>query len=78
MKTIIVQNKIDLEKSSQTQESEIIELINNKKNMETIKISTKDRSGIDELVNKINKSVNESKNELPMNIIFESVDNKKN
>ena len=45
--------------------------------METIKISTKDRSGIDELVNKINKSVNESKNELPMNIIFESVDNKK-
>ena len=31
MKTIIVQNKIDLEKSSQTQESEIIELINNKK-----------------------------------------------
>ena len=77
MKTIIVQNKIDLEKSSQTQESEIIELINNKKNMETIKISTKDRSGIDELVNKINKSVNESKNELPMNIIFESVDNKK-
>ena len=51
MKTIIVQNKIDLEKSSQIKESEITELINNKKNMETIKISTKDRSGIEELIN---------------------------
>ena len=77
MKTIIVQNKIDLQKPSQINESEITELIKNKKNIETIKISTKDRSGIDELINKINKSVNESKNELPMNIISESVDNKK-
>jgi len=77
MKTIIVQNKIDLEKSSQIKESEITELINSRKNIETIKISTKDRSGVEELINKINKSVNESKNELPMNIITESVDNKK-
>ena len=77
MKTILVQNKIDLEKSSQINESEITELINNKDNFETLKISTKDRSGIGELINKINKSVNESKNKLPMNIISESVDNKK-
>ena len=77
MKTIIVQNKIDLEKSSQIKESEITELINSRKNIETIKISTKDRSGVEELINKINKSVNESKNELPMNIISESVDNNK-
>ena len=79
MKNIIVQNKIDLEKSAKNNEleKEIAELINNKKNIETIKISTKDRSGIDELIIKINKAVNESKNELPMNIIWESVDNKK-
>jgi small GTP-binding protein len=79
MKNIIVQNKIDLEKSDKNNEleKEIAELINNKKNIETIKISTKDRSGIEELIIKINKAVNESKNELPMNIISESVDNKK-
>ena len=80
MKNIIVQNKIDLEKSSKNNEleKEIGELINNKKNIETIiKTSTKDKSGIDELIIKINKAVNESKNELPMNIILESVDNKK-
>ena len=79
MKNIIVQNKIDLEKSGKNNEfeKEIAELINNKKNIETIKISTKDRSGIEELIIKINKAVNESKNELPMNIISESVDNKK-
>ena len=79
MKNIIVQNKIDLEKSGKNNEfeKEITELINNKKNIETIKISTKDRSGIEELIIKINKAVNESKNELPMNIISESVDNKK-
>ena len=78
MKNIIVQNKIDLEKSANNKEleSEVAELINNKKNIETIKISTKDKSGIDELITKINKAVNESKNELPMNIISESVDNK--
>ena len=78
MKNIIVQNKIDLEKSANNKEleSEVAELINNKKNIETIKISTKDKSGIDELIIKINKAVNESKNELPMNIISESVDNK--
>ena len=78
MKNIIVQN-IDLEKSGKNNEfeKEITELINNKKNIETIKISTKDRSGIEELIIKINKAVNESKNELPMNIISESVDNKK-
>ena len=79
MKNIIVQNKIDLEKSGKNNEfeKEIAELINNKKNIETIKISTKDRSGIEELIIKINKAVNESKNEVPMNIISESVDNKK-
>ena len=79
MKNIIVQNKIDLEKSGKNNEfeKEIAELINNKKNIETLKISTKDRSGIEELIIKINKAVNESKNELPMNIISESVNSKK-
>ena len=72
MKNIILQNKADLENSSEIKESEITELLNNNKFFETLKISTKDKSGIDQLIIKINKAVNESKNELPMNLISES------
>ena len=76
MKSIILQNKTDKEESAKNNENEIKELLNNIKNIETLKISTKDRSGISELIIKINKAVNESKNKLPMNIIFESNDKK--
>ena len=76
MKSIILQNKSDKEESSQINDVEIKDLLNIAKNSETIKISTKDKSGINELIIQINKSVNESKNELPMNIIFESNDKK--
>ena len=76
MKSIILQNKSDKEESSEIKELEVKELLNNNKNIETIKISTKDKSGINELITKINESVNESQNELPMNIIFESNDKK--
>ena len=76
MQSIILENKIDEEKSSQIDETKLAELINNKKNIKTIKISTKDKSGIEELIIKINKALNESQNELPMNIIFESIDKK--
>ena len=76
MKNILLQNKIDEENLSQISESEINDLLNSIKNLETLKISTKDKSGINELIMKINKAVNESKNELPMNIISESTDKK--
>ena len=76
MKSIILQNKSDKEESSQINDVEIKDLLNIAKNSETLKISTKDKSGINELIIQINKSVNESKNELPMNIIFESNDKK--
>ena len=76
MKNIILQNKIDLENSSDINQSEITELMNNNKSFEILKISTKDKRGIDLLIIKINKAVNESKNELPMNIISESINNK--
>ena len=64
MKSIILQNKSDKEESSQINDVEIKDLLNIAKNSETLKISTKDKSGINELIIQINKSVNESKNEL--------------
>ncbi len=76
MKCFLLQNKIDEEEKLEITDSQITEIINNKKNIEVMKISTKDKSGIDELIIKINKAVNESENELPMNLISESVDKK--
>ena len=74
MKCFLLQNKIDEEEKLQITDSQITEIINNKKNIEAMKISTKDKSGIDELIIKINTAVNESENELPMNLISESID----
>ena len=76
MKGILLQNKSDEEKSSKVSETEISNLINSKQNLETIKISTKDKTGIDELLIKIDKAVNENENELPMNIVSESTNKK--
>ena len=76
MKGILLQNKSDEEKSSKVSETEISNLINSKHNLETIKISTKDKTGIDELLIKIDKAVNENENELPMNIVSESTNKK--
>ena len=76
MKSIILQNKSDKEESSEIKELEIKEILDNIKSIETIKISTKDKTGINELITKINESLYESNNELPMNIIFESTDNR--
>ena len=73
MKCILLENKIDLKKNAQIDESQITELLEGNKSFERLKISTKDKTGIDELILKINKAVNESKNELPMNVISESV-----
>ena len=76
MKGILLQNKSDEEKSSKVSEAEISNFINTKNNLETLKISTKDKTGIDELLIKIDKAINENENELPMNIVSESTNKK--
>ena len=74
MKPILVQNKIDEESNSKVQKSEISELIKSKSFLQSIKISNKDRTGIEELIKMIDIAENESKNELPTNIVFESIE----
>ena len=76
MKCILLQNKIDDEKNTKVNKAQIAELLNNRKNFETIKISTKDKTGISELKNAINKALNETQNKLPMNVIYESTEKK--
>ncbi len=76
MKNILLQNKSDEEKLSKISETQISNLINEKHNLDTLKISTKDKTGIDELLIKINKAINENNNELPMNIVSESTNKK--
>ena len=71
MKSILVQNKVD--KEGHIEESEISEFLKSNNSFETIKISNKDKTGIDELIDKIYSSVNNPKNELPMNLVLESV-----
>ena len=72
MKSILLQNKID-KGDSTIQESEISEFLNSNNSFETIKISNKDKTGINDLKIKIDSSVNNTKNKLPMNIISESI-----
>ena len=76
MKGILLQNKSDEENSAKVSETEISNLINAKHNLETLKISAKDKTGIDELIIKIDKAINENENELPMNIVSESTNKK--
>ena len=73
MKSILVQNKVDKEDTSQIDESEISEFLKSNNFFERIKLSNRDKTGLDELINKIYLAVNNPKNELPMNIVFESV-----
>ena len=73
MKSILVQNKVDKKDIPHIEESEISEFLGSNNFFETIKISNKDKTGIDELIDKIDAAVNNPKNELPMNLILESV-----
>lgn len=73
MKSILVQNKVDIKDIPHIEESEISEFLSSNNFFETIKISNKDKTGIDELIDKIDAAVNNPKNELPMNLILESV-----
>lgn len=74
LKCIIVQNKID--EGRQIQSEEVTSFISSNLGIDNIEISLKNAENIKELLLKINKAVNETKNEIPMNIVSEAVDKK--
>jgi len=79
MKKILVQNKIDLENSREVTSNEIKEFVEKGDNLlDSIEISIKNGNNIDKLIKKIYHAVNENKNELPSNIVYESVIKKPN
>ena len=69
-------NKLDLESSRQVTDFEIKEYLNNNSSIEGFEMSPQNGSNFNDLVKKINTAVNESKNELPSNIVSESMDKK--
>ena len=79
LKNILVQNKIDLENTRQVTSFEINEFLGANTFLEGIEISLKKvDDNLKELINKIYIAENESKNELPLNIVSESVNKKIN
>jgi len=78
LKAILVQNKFDLESTRQVSSFEIKEYLENNKSLDNLEISVKNGDNIQELLKKINTAVNESKNELPINIVSEAVEKKGN
>ena len=72
LKIILILNKIDQESMRTISNFEIKEYLDNNKSIDSIDISTKDGENIQELINKINKALNESKNDIPINLVSES------
>ena len=78
LKPILVQNKLDLESTRKVSSFELKEYLDSNKSLDNQEISIKNGDNIQELIKKINTAVNESKNELPSNIVSESVVKKAN
>ena len=76
LKIILVQNKCDLESTRQVTSYEIKGFLDNNPNIDNLEISLKNGDNVKELMKKINTYVNETKNELPSNIVSESIDKK--
>ena len=76
LKRILVQNKYDLESTRQVTSYEINQYLENNPNLDSLEISLKNGDNVKELLKKINTYVNETKNELPSNIVSESLDKK--
>ena len=76
LKGILVQNKYDLESTRQVTSYEIKEYLDNNTHLDNLEISLKNGDNVKELMKKINTYVNETKNELPSNIVSESLDKK--
>ena len=76
LKAILVQNKIDLENERQVTKDEIKDFIDRNNTIDIQEISIKNGYNINELINKIDKAVNENENELPSNFVSENVNTK--
>ena len=68
---LFVSNKIDQEASKNVSKFEIDEFVKNN-NMEYIEISVLNGTGIEELCSKIDRHVNKTTNQLPINLVLES------
>ena len=73
---ILVQNKSDLESERKISINEIKEFLDNNKSFDSLEISLKNGLNIQDLIKKINTAVNESNNELPLNIVSEAKEKK--
>ena len=78
MKKILVLNKLDLVSTREVTSYEIKEYLEKDNLIDNIEISIKNGDNIQELIKKINNAVNETKNELPSNIVSESIAKKPN
>jgi small GTP-binding protein len=76
LKKILVQNKLDLESTRQVTSFEVKEYLDANTSLDGQEISIKNGDNLKELLKKINVAVNESKNELPTNIVSEALDKK--
>ena len=76
LKKLLVQNKLDLESTRQVTSFEVKEYLDANTSLEGLEISIKNGDNVKELLKKINVAVNETKNELPTNIVSEAVDKK--
>ena len=74
LKIILVQNKSDLDGSRQVTSLEINEFLETNEFLDSQEISLKNGNNVKDLIKKINIYVNETKNELPCNIISESLE----
>jgi small GTP-binding protein len=78
MKMILVLNKLDLESERVVKAEDVNDFLQSHSNLGTQEISLKSGDNLKELLNKINVAVNESKNEIPINIVSETLDRKSN
>ena len=74
LKKILVSNKIDLENTRQVTSNELKEYVDSNQPLDIQEISIKNSEHINELLNKINAAINQNKNEIPTNIVSESLD----
>ena len=78
IKAILLPNKLDMESTRVVSSFELKEFLENNKSLDNLEISIKNGDNIQELIKKINSAVNETKNELPSNIVSEALEKKAN
>jgi small GTP-binding protein len=78
LKMFLVLNKLDLESERAVNSADVNEFLQSHSYLGTQEISLKSGDNLKELLKKINTAENESKNELPINIVSETLDRKNN